>query len=294
MPSQILFLGWKLQNRDAFIQAIIELALAEDIGSGDVTTAATVPADRHYEGRMVVKASGVVAGLAVARQVFTTVDARVEFTKVRADGSGVDPGDVIAEVAGPGPALLSGERVALNFLQRMSGIATATRRFVDAVAGTRARILDTRKTAPGQRYMDKEAVRLGGGCNHRVGLFDMVLIKENHIAAAGGIRAAVERVRRFDHEGRAIEVEVRSLPELEEALALNVDRIMLDNMTLAEMRHAVERADGAVPLEASGNVTLESVAEIARTGVDYISAGALTHSVAALDISFLLEDVSTT
>ena len=274
---------------DELIQAIIEMALAEDIGDGDVTTICTVPESRQYIGRFVAKANGVLAGLDVATRTFLMVDATVQVIPSLGDGSGVKSGDVIAVVHGPGRALLSAERVALNFMQRMSGIATATRRYVDAVQGTSATILDTRKTAPGMRMLDKEAVLLGGGSNHRTGLFDMVLIKENHIAAAGGITAAVEMVRNGDVRGRPIEVEVRNLTELSEALSLHPDRIMLDNMDLAQMREAVSRVNGTVSLEASGNVSLETVASIAATGVDYISVGALTHSVRALDISFLLE-----
>ncbi|OUC06245.1 nicotinate-nucleotide pyrophosphorylase [Litorilinea aerophila] len=270
------------------LQAIIRRALEEDIGDGDVTTDCTVPADTVYEGRFIAKAAGVIAGLEVARRTFQTLDPGIRFDARVEDGAGVEPGTVIATVHGPGRALLSGERVALNFLQRMSGIATLTRRYVAAVQGTRAQILDTRKTAPGLRLLDKWAVALGGGKNHRIGLYDMVLIKENHILAAGGIRAAVEKVRAGDPRQRPIEVEVKNLDELREALALEVDQIMLDNMTLEEMRAAVALVNGAVPLEASGNVSLETVAAVAATGVDYISVGKLTHSVEALDISFLL------
>ncbi len=273
------------------IQAIIDFALAEDIGDGDVTSQYTVPADRQYTGEFLVKAHGVIAGLDVTERCFRTVEPAVRFEKLFTDGAVVKPGDIVAKVAGPGQALLSAERTALNFLQRMSGIATATHRYVEAVAGTNAIILDTRKTAPGQRLTDKQAVAWGGGQNHRIGLFDMALIKENHIAAAGGITAAVNGVRAGDTEERPIEVEVRNFAELEEALALNVDRIMLDNMTTTQMRAAVALVGGSVPLEASGGVNLETVRAIAETGVDYISVGALTHSVVALDVSFLLEAV---
>ena len=266
----------------------IARALAEDIGSGDVTTLATIPAELRYTGTLLAKATGVVAGLEVAQQVFLTVDPSISFTPHVMDGDAVTPRTALATVHGPARALLTGERVALNFLQRMSGIATLTRRYVDAVAGTRAVILDTRKTVPGLRYLDKWAVVLGGGHNHRIGLFDMALIKENHITAAGGIRAAVARVRVHAADRVPIEVEVKNLDELAEALTLNVDQIMLDNMGLEEMRRAVELTAGRTPLEASGNVSLETVAAIAATGVDYISVGKLTHSVEALDISFKL------
>lgn len=275
------------------IQAIVDFALAEDVGDGDVTSICTISHDATYHGEFLVKGTGVVAGLDVVERVFRTVDPAIRMTRLVDDGANVAPGVIVATVHGPGCGVLTAERTALNFLQRMSGIATATRRYVDAVAGTRAVILDTRKTAPGQRLTDKQAVALGGGGNHRIGLYDMALIKENHITAAGGISAAVARVRTCDTRGRAIEVEVRNLAELEEALALNVDRVMLDNMSLDAMREAVARTGQRVKLEASGGVNLESVRAIAETGVDYISVGALTHSVTALDVSFLLEAVNT-
>jgi nicotinate-nucleotide pyrophosphorylase (carboxylating) len=260
------------------------------VGDGDLTTEATITPGARYEGRMIAKAAGIVAGLEVARRTFHCLDSSVTFDALVEEGSAVVKGDIIAEVRGPGRALLTGERVALNFLQRMSGIATATRRYVDAVAGTRAAILDTRKTAPGLRLLDKWAVALGGGTNHRIGLYDMALIKDNHIVAAGGIQAAVERVRTADRRGRKIEVEVKNLDELAEALALDVDLIMLDNMTPEQMAEAVRITGNKTPLEASGNVSLETVRRIAETGVDYISVGKLTHSVEALDISFLLNE----
>jgi len=271
---------------------IIRQAVAEDIGEGDITTLSIVPPELTLKGRFIAKQAGVVAGLEVARLTFGLIDERVNFSARVKDGSRVAKGQVMATVEGPGQALLSGERVALNFLQRMSGIASLTFRFVEAVAGTPAIILDTRKTAPGLRLLDKWAVRLGGGQNHRTGLYDMVLIKENHITAAGSISEAVARVRAGDPQKRAIEVEVKNLAELEEALALNLDRILLDNMSPAEMAEAVRIAAGRTPLEASGNVDLESVAAVAATGVDYISVGKLTHSAAALDISLLLDNVS--
>jgi nicotinate-nucleotide pyrophosphorylase (carboxylating) len=270
------------------VQTIVALALREDIGDGDVTTLCTISPTATLSGQFIAKEAGVVAGLGVVGLTFLLVDEAVQFTPLIADGDQVGIGQEIATVDGPGQALLSGERVALNFLQRMSGIATLTRRFVEAVQGTSAVILDTRKTAPGLRPVDKWAVRLAGGQNHRFGLYDMVLIKDNHIAAVGSISEAVTRVRAKDKRGRPIEVEVKTLAELKEALPLGVDRIMLDNMSLAEMREAVQLTDGRVPLEASGNVSLENVAAIAATGVDYISIGMLTHSVEALDISLEL------
>jgi nicotinate-nucleotide pyrophosphorylase (carboxylating) len=271
------------------VPILIQRALDEDAGDrGDVTTLATIPADLQYTGTMLAKAQGVIAGLVVAQQSFLQVDPTVEFTPLVADGTQVSPGTQIAKVSGKARALLTGERIALNFLQRMSGIATSTSHYVAAVAGTRARILDTRKTVPGLRLLDKWAVVLGGGYNHRIGLYDMAMIKDNHIAAAGGISAAVERVRAHWGHQLPVEVEVGNLGQLTEALTLDIDQIMLDNMTLAMMSEAVKLTAGRIPLEASGNVSLETVAAIAATGVDYISVGKLTHSVEALDISFKL------
>jgi len=283
--------GERLVVRNEQIREMVQRALAEDIGPGDVTTQWILPSEMWVRGCFLAKAEGVLAGLEVVRQVFQQVDKRITFQACKKDGQAISKGDIVATVEGPAASILTAERTTLNFLQRMSGIATLTRRYVEAVAGTQAVILDTRKTAPGLRLLDKWAVQLGGGQNHRLGLYDMVLIKDNHIAAAGGITQAVERVRQRNHQGLAIEVEVKSLAELEEALALGVDRIMLDNMSLEEMRQAVEITAGRVPLEASGNVTLENVAAIAATGVDYISVGALTHSVKALDISLEIENI---
>jgi nicotinate-nucleotide pyrophosphorylase (carboxylating) len=275
---------------DALLREIVRWTLNEDIGEGDVTANWTIPTEARLRGRFLIKAEGVLAGLAVARRVFEQVNAEVQFTELIPDGQPVHPGEVVAEVAGPGRAILSGERTALNFMQRMSGIATLTHRYVEAVAGTKAVILDTRKTAPGIRLLDKWAVKLGGGQNHRMGLYDMVLIKDNHIAACGSITAAVQRVRAYNLKNLPIEVEVKNIRELREALPQNVDRIMLDNMSLDDMREAVRIAAGRVRLEASGNVNLTTVAAIAATGVDYISSGELTHSVRALDISLEIDE----
>jgi len=264
----------------------IRRALEEDIGAGDVTTDAVVPPDATMHGRIIAKQHGVVAGLDVARQVFLALDARVVFTPEVDEGACVEPRCALAHVSGPARALLTGERTALNFLGRMSGIATLTRRFVDAVQGTRARILDTRKTAPGLRALDKLAVRRGGGHNHRIGLYDMILIKDNHIDFAGSLAEAVRRARSAD-AGVPIEVEARTLDHVREALALEVQRILLDNMTLEGLRQAVALTAGRALLEASGNVTLETVRPIAETGVDYISIGALTHSAKAFDLSLV-------
>jgi nicotinate-nucleotide pyrophosphorylase (carboxylating) len=266
------------------ISQCIKRALDEDIGSGDVTTDSIVPAGASLRGRIVAKQDGIVAGLAVTEEVFRTLDPDITFDAKVEDGSRVRKGAVLVDVAGPARALLTGERTALNFLGRMSGIATLTRQFVDAVAATNATILDTRKTAPGLRTLDKLAVQLGGGQNHRTGLFDMVLIKDNHIDFAGSITAAVEGVRARGTT-LPIEVETRTLENVREALELGVDRILLDNMTPETMLAAVQLANGRAKLEASGNVTLEKVLEIARAGVDYISVGALTHSPRVFDVS---------
>ncbi len=267
----------------------IRLAFAEDIGTGDVTTDNIVPRDASLRGRIVAKQSGVVAGLQIAEAVFHELNDEIVFTSKVSEGAKVENKTVVAEVSGPARALLTGERTALNFLGRMSGIATLTRRFVDAVSATQTIILDTRKTAPGLRFLDKLAVRTGGGQNHRTGLFDMVLIKDNHIDFAGSITAAVTRVREAGVKVE-IEVETRTLEHVREALALGVERILLDNMSLDLMREAVQITDRRAKLEASGNVSLENVLEVARTGVDYISVGALTHSPRVFDVSLEFVD----
>ncbi|MBN1955767.1 MAG: quinolinate synthase NadA [Anaerolineae bacterium] len=265
-------------------QPLIELAIAEDIGPGDATSQAVLPPDLILRGRIVAKADGVVAGLPVARAALERIDPALHLTPHVADAARVTPGDLIAEVEGPGRSMLAAERLLLNFLQHLSGIATLTRAFVDAVAGTDAIILDTRKTRPGYRLLDKYAVRAGGGANHRMALYDMLMVKDNHVDAAGSIAAAVEQARARCPD-LPIVVEVRTLDELRSALALAPDRVLLDNMDLETMRAAVALAAGRTPLEASGGVTLENVAAIAATGVDFISVGALTHSAPALDIS---------
>lgn len=275
-------------------------ALKEDIGDGDVTSLATIQPDMEAEGQFLAKAPGVIAGLEIAELVYRVLEeefspggrsssregvASVQFFAFVEDGETVEAGTVVARAVGGAQHLLTAERVALNFLQRMSGIATMTKRYVDAAKESSAVILDTRKTAPGLRFFDKLAVAQGGGVNHRFGLFDMALIKDNHIAAAGGITPAVQRVR-ARYSGLPIEVEVADLNQLREALALDLDRILLDNMTTEQIGEAVRIAGGRTPLEASGGVNLDNVAAIGATGVDSISVGALTHSVPALDISF--------
>ena len=272
---------------------LIEKALEEDLGDrGDITSDA-IFSSQAGEARIVAKQEGILAGAPVAAEVFRHVDGQTRVEFLLEDGSTFAKGDEIARIAGKVRSLLRAERTALNFLGRLSGIATFTRRFVEAVEGTGCKILDTRKTTPAYRVLEKYAVRMGGGVNHRFGLYGMVLIKDNHIAAAGGVSQAVERVRSYLHSrgiASKIEVEVTSLAQLQEALALKVDRIMLDNMSLEEMRRAVEIAAGRVLLEASGNVTLERVRAIAETGVDFISVGALTHSAPVCDFSMRMED----
>ncbi len=276
------------------IYSTIQNALQEDIGDGDVTSNAIFSDDATCSGKIITRSAGVIAGIEAAKRTFSILDKHVQFQPDIKDGEDVKSGTVIARLSGPCKAILSGERTALNFLQRMSGIATLTRKFVRVVSTVNANvtILDTRKTAPGLRAIDKWAVNLGGGENHRHGLFDMVLIKENHIKVAGSIRSAVERVRQKVKQNILIEVEVKNLKDLGEALELKVDQIMLDNMSTDNMREAVRITDYRIPLEASGNVTLKNVAEIAATGVDFISVGKLTHSAQALDITLLLNEDS--
>ena len=269
------------------MRAAIERALAEDIGKGDVTTRTIVPETATIDATLKAKGDGIVAGLAVAEHVFWLLDKQVRFRPASVNGDQIHAGQTLAEITGPARAILSAERTALNFLGRMSGIATLTRRFVDAVSGTRAKILDTRKTAPNLRLFDKMAVKLGGGQNHRLGLFDMILIKDNHIDFAGSITDAVSRARRTK-SGLEIEVEARSLSDVSECLALGVDWIMLDNMSLNETLEAVRLVRDRAKIEASGNVSLENVRALAETGVDFISVGALTHSVRVLDVSLVV------
>lgn len=267
------------------VARIVRLALAEDVGSGDVTSLSTLPAQLTVQARIVAKAPGVIAGLAVMVEVFSQLDPGVFVRPHVSDGGRVDTGAVVADISGPAIAVLAGERTALNFLQRMSGIATMTRAFVDRVQGTGVIILDTRKTAPGLRVIDKMAVRAGGGQNHRMGLFDMVLIKDNHVDACGSITEAVARVRRGPHAALPLEVECRNEADVLEAAALAPDRILLDNMSVAQVIQCVELVSGRVPLEVSGNISLDNIRAYAGTGVTWISVGALTHSVRALDLS---------
>jgi len=269
------------------IRTVIQSALDEDIGSGDATSEAIIPLDAKMGAQIAAKQDGVLAGLDIAKEAFLLVDRSFHFAALASEGQRVGSGDILAMLSGPAQAMLVAERVALNFLGRMSGIATLTRQFVDAVEGTGAVILDTRKTAPGLRLIDKLAVQRGGGQNHRMGLYDMILIKDNHIDYAGSLPEAVRRAR-SGGSGLEIEVETRTLADVSAALELGVARILLDNMSLDEMRQAVQRSNGRARLEASGNVDLERVRQIAETGVDYISIGALTHSVRVFDVSCVL------
>ena len=267
------------------IEPGIKAALQEDMGrAGDVTSELIIPAGQKAVAKLAARKPGHIAGLNAAEIAFKLVDPSVQFETARPDGSAVDAGMVLATIHGPARAILTGERVALNFLGHLSGVATATARLVDAVKHTRARIVCTRKTLPNLRILQKYAVRCGGGFNHRFGLDDAVLIKDNHIAAAGGIAPVLERVRAGLGHMAKVEIEVDTLKQLEEALSLKADTILLDNMSLDDLRRAVAMAGGRAVLEASGNVSLETVRAIAETGVDYISSGAITHSAITLDI----------
>jgi nicotinate-nucleotide pyrophosphorylase (carboxylating) len=268
---------------------LISMALAEDIGSGDTTTELLIDPQQAGRAVIIARQDMVCCGLDVLAHVYGRINAGVRMRRLAGEGERVPCGVKLAELEGPFHALLTGERVALNFLQRLSGIATLTRECVEAIAHTHAALLDTRKTTPGWRILEKTAVRCGGGHNHRMGLFDAILIKENHIAACGGIRPALEKTRARRQPHLKIEVEVRSLDELQQALDCGPDMILLDNMSCDDMRRAVKLTAGRVPLEASGNVSRENIAAIAATGVDYISSGALTHSAPAADVSMLIE-----
>lgn len=271
------------------ITEIILTALNEDIRSGDITTLATIPEEKTARAEFLIKESeGVIAGIEIVREVFTLVDPALVFTASVQDGSLVKKGDIVAIVEGKASSILTAERTALNFMQRMSGIATTSRKYASSVSHTKALILDTRKTVPGLRQLDKMAVVIGGCTNHRAGLYDMFLIKDNHIAVSGSITAAVEACRKYKTENQLdchIEVEVKNLQEVSEALSCRADIIMLDNFEIEQMKLAVEIIGEKAKIEASGGVNLDTVKNIAETGVDYISVGALTHSVKAMDIS---------
>jgi nicotinate-nucleotide pyrophosphorylase (carboxylating) len=272
------------------VDTLIKLAIAEDICTGDITSQSIFANNQQQTAYFISKSSGVIAGLPLAELIFKKIDATIIFETLVCEGEFVKPKTKLAKIIGNYKSLLEAERIALNFIQRLSGIATETAQYVKQTKGTKAQVLDTRKTLPGFRLLDKYAVKVGGGTNHRMGLYDMVLLKENHIEVAGGITKAVTQVRKKVNSNIKIEVETKDIEEVREALNNHVDVIMLDNMTLDMMREAVKIIDGQIKVEASGNMTLNRIAQVAATGVDFISVGALTHSVKAFDISMLFTD----
>lgn len=278
-----------MKTKDELIDDLLTLAFAEDVGDGDHTTLSTIPADERGVQRLIVKEEGILAGVEIARKVFEKFDPELKMTVYINDGTHVKPGDIAFEVEGSVRSLLQTERVMLNIMQRMSGIATQTAKYQHRLEGLKTKVLDTRKTTPGMRMLEKEAVRIGGGCNHRIGLFDMILIKDNHVDFAGGIKQAVDAARKYCAEkgkNLKIELEVRNEDEIRQALEAGVDRIMLDNFTPERTREAVKLINGAVEVESSGGITLDTLREYGECGVDFISVGALTHSVKGLDMSF--------
>ncbi len=275
---------------EAAVKEAVARALAEDVGPGDVTALATVEAHAQCRAVIEARAEGVIAGLPVAREVFQTIDPRISFEEIVGEGERVSQGTQVTRLAGNTRAMLTAERTALNFLQRLSGIATLAADYVEAVQGTGTRIIDTRKTAPGLRLLDKYAVRVGGGHNHRSGLFDGVLIKDNHLRAAGGVSQAISRARSAVHHLLRIEVEVQTLEEVDEALTAGADVILLDNMELSEVREAARLVEGRCQVEVSGGIDLSTVRALAECGVNYISVGALTHSAPALDLALEIAD----
>ncbi len=275
---------------DILIDKLIGLSFAEDIGDGDHTTLSCIPADAMGKQRLIIKEEGIIAGVEMARRIFHNFDPEMKMEVYINDGAHVKPGDVAFVVEGKVQSLLQTERLMLNVMQRMSGIATITNEYVKLLEGTKCRVLDTRKTTPGMRIMEKEAVRIGGGCNHRIGLFDMILLKDNHVDFAGGIPQAVTRAQEYCRaKGKdlKIEVEVRNFDELDQVLALNgVHRVMLDNFSVENTRKAVEIVGGRLEVESSGGITFDTIRSYAECGVDFVSVGALTHSVKSLDMSF--------
>ncbi len=271
------------------IDQIIALALQEDIQDGDHTSLATIPSEAKGKARLLVKEDGIIAGIRIAKKVFKQVDPGIEFKQFIEDGAEIKIGNIAFEVSGKSISILTAERLALNFMQRMSGIATTTNVYVKLLKGTKATVLDTRKTTPNLRLLEKEAVKLGGGKNHRMGLYDMIMIKDNHVDFAGGIKQAIEATQQYlqsKSKDLKIELEVRSFEELEEAINVGgIDRIMLDNFTPSDLKKAVEIIDGRFETEASGGITLDTIRTYAETGVDYISVGALTHHIKSLDLS---------
>lgn len=278
-----------METKEQLIDDLLTLAFAEDIGDGDHTTLSTIPAEERGRQKLIVKEEGILAGVEIARKVFEKFDPDLKMMVSIEDGAHVKPGDVAFVVEGSVRSLLQTERTMLNIMQRMSGIATQTAKYQERLKGLKTKVLDTRKTTPGMRMLEKEAVRIGGGKNHRIGLFDMILIKDNHVDFAGGIHEAVTAAKKYCAEkGKdlKIEVEVRNTEEIKQALAENVDRIMLDNFTPERTREAVKLINGRTEIESSGGITLDTLREYGEAGVDYISVGALTHSVKGLDMSF--------
>ena len=278
-----------MKTKDELIDDLIALAFAEDVGDGDHTTLSTIPADEMGRQQLIVKEEGILAGVEMARRVFNYFDPELKMTVFINDGARVKPGDIAFVVEGRVRSLLQTERTMLNIMQRMSGIATMTAKYQDRLAGLKTKVLDTRKTTPGMRLLEKEAVKIGGGENHRIGLFDMILIKDNHVDFAGGIPQAVAAAKKYCKETGCdlkIEVEVRNTDEIDQALAAGIDRIMLDNFTPERPREAVARIAGRVEIESSGGIPLDTPRQYGECGVDFISVGALTHSVKGLDLSF--------
>jgi len=279
-----------METTEQLIDELIRLAFAEDIGDGDHTTLCCIPPTEMGKSHLIIKEQGIIAGVEVARRIFHDFDPELVMETFINDGAEVKPGDIAFVVSGKVQSLLQTERLMLNVMQRMSGIATTTHKYVEALKGTKTRVLDTRKTTPGMRMLEKEAVRIGGGVNHRIGLFDMILLKDNHVDFAGGIANAINRAHEYlkaKGKNLKIEIEVRNFKELDEALATGgIDRIMLDNFSVENTRKAVERVAGKVEIESSGGITFDTLRSYAECGVDYISVGALTHSVKSLDMSF--------
>lgn len=279
-----------MKTKDELIDDLLNLAFAEDLGDGDHTTLSTIPADAMGRSRLIIKEDGVLSGVAVAKKVLEKVDPSIKMTVMIEDGAEVKKGDIAFTAEGPVRALLIAERTMLNIMQRMSGVATMTKKYQDELKGLHTRVLDTRKTTPGMRMLEKEGVKTGGGTNHRIGLFDMILIKDNHIDFAGGIEKAIERAREYCKENNKdlkIEVEVRSLDDIRRVQAIGgVDRIMFDNFTPELTKEAAALVDGKMETESSGGITLENLRQYGEAGVDFISVGALTHSVKGLDMSF--------
>ncbi len=279
-----------METKEMLVDQLLDLAFAEDIGDGDHTTLSTIPADAMGRSRLIIKEEGILAGVKEAKKVFEKLDPSIKMQVMIEDGTKVKPGDIAFIAEGPVRSLLIAERTMLNIMQRMSGVATMTRRYQDELEGLHTKVLDTRKTTPGMRIMEKEAVKIGGGKNHRIGLFDMILIKDNHIDFAGGIEKAVDRAKEYcKDKGKdlKIEVEVRSLDDIRKVMEIGgVDRIMFDNFTPELTKEAVKIVNGTMETESSGGITLENLRAYGEAGVDYISVGALTHSVKGLDMSF--------